>query len=206
MQVAGQLGEANVVGMKTGDDLVADLPHRSVVVAEELRANFFFPRRPAVLARPHQCDLAADVLPQQLFRFEQIVLVVLFEHAERRGLGQRAEVHRGRIDGGGDVHELQIEAAGRDPQISDVADQRDVGVVDGHREVGLVRQRCHVLSGRVRRGIVREVAVVDRDNSPPAAAKAMATVAITARIDLTPWNGGFARLFPRTESRQFLAD
>ena len=147
--------------MQPGHDLLADLPHRSVVVAEKQRADFFLPRRAAVLARAHQCDLAADVLAQQLFRFEQVVLVVLFEHAERRRLGQRTEVHRGRIDGRGDVHELQVEASGRHPEVSDVAHQRDVGVVDGDRQVGLIVSVvtcCPVASGG---GTSRDVAVVD---------------------------------------------
>ena len=109
VEVAGQLGEADVIGVQAGDDLVADLPDRRVVVAEQPRLHLFFPRRAVVLPRAHERDVAADVLAQQLVRLEQVVFVVLLEHADARRLGERAEVHGRRIDRRGDVHEAQIE-------------------------------------------------------------------------------------------------
>ena len=54
------------------------------------------------------------------------------------GVGERAEVDGGGIDGGGDVFELEAEIAGGKSEISYVADEGDVGVVDGDVEIGLV--------------------------------------------------------------------
>ena len=57
--------------------------------------------RTSVTSRP-------DVLAQQLVGLEQVVLVVLLEHAQARRIGQRAEVHGGRVHGRGDVDKLQV--------------------------------------------------------------------------------------------------
>ena len=112
-----------------------------VVVAEEQRLHFFLPRRAVLRAVAHQRHLAADVLAQQLVGLEQVVFVVLLEHADLRRLGERSEVHRRRIDRGGDVHEAQVAGAARQLQVADVAHQRDVGVVDGERQLGLIVER-----------------------------------------------------------------
>ena len=71
---------------------------------------------PSCCTRAHERDVAADILAQQLVGLEQVVLVVLLEHADARRLGQRSEVHRRRIDGRGNVHELEVEVAGRQRQ------------------------------------------------------------------------------------------
>jgi hypothetical protein len=141
VQVAGQFGEADVIGVKAGHDLTADLPYRAVVITEKPRVYFLLARAAAFLSRAHQRHLAPDVFAQQLVGLQQVVLVVLLEHAYRSRLRQRAEVDSRRVHGGGDVHELQIEGAGRKRQVPHVAHQRDVGVVNGDREVCLVRQR-----------------------------------------------------------------
>ena len=96
----------------------------------------------------HQRHFAADVLAQQLVGIEQVVLVVLLEHADRRRLGQRSEMHRRRIDGGRDVHEAQVAGAARELQVAHVTHQRDVGVVDRERQLRLiVERRRQVLPG-----------------------------------------------------------
>ena len=141
IEIAGQLGKPDVIGLHAGDDFAADLPDRRVVVAEQTRLHFFFARRVPVLPRSDERDLAADVLAQQLLGLEQVVLVVLLEDADARRLGQRSEVHGRRIHGGGDVHEMQIGRAARDLEIADVANERDVGVVDGDGQLRLIVER-----------------------------------------------------------------
>ena len=138
VQVAGQRREADVIGAVPRDNLAVDLPHRLRVVAEEPRGDGFFARGAVLLDRSHERDVPADVLPEQLFGIEQVVLVVLLEDAEPRGLGQRSEVHGRRVDGGSDVHEPQVERPTRNPKVPHVADERDVRVVDGQRQADLI--------------------------------------------------------------------
>ncbi len=140
-QAVRQLREADVVGADAGDDLVADLPHRGGVVAEQARRHFLLLRGAAFRPAPHQRDVAADVLAQQLVRLQQVVLVVLLQHAHARRLGERSEVHRRRVHRRRDVHEAQAGGAARQLDLPHVAHQRDVGVVDGDRQLGLVVQR-----------------------------------------------------------------
>ena len=108
--------------------------------------------RAAVLDEPHERDVAADVLAQQLVGLEQVVLVVLLEHVETRRLGQRSEVHRRRVDRGRDVHEPQVERAARQLDVADVAHEREVRVVDGECELGLVVERGRILALHLRLG------------------------------------------------------
>jgi hypothetical protein len=146
-QVAGELRKADVIGVQAGDDLAADLPHGGAVVAEKPRDHF--------LVAAHQRDVAAHVLPQELLGLEQVVLVVLLEHAHARRLAERAEVDGRRVHGGGDVHELEVERASRQLQQADVANERQVGVVDRERQLALVVERRGVLASR-RLGCGRE--------------------------------------------------
>jgi hypothetical protein len=44
------------------------------------------------------------------------------------------------IDGGSDVHELEAESSAGESELADVADERDVGIVDGDVEIGLIVQ------------------------------------------------------------------
>ena len=148
IQVARQLRESDVVGVQAGDDFLADLPDRTVVVAEKERADLLLAGRPSLLTRPHERDLAADVLPEQLLGLEQIVFVVLFDDAERGRLGERAEVHGGGIDRGRDVHELQVELARGNFEVAHVAHERDIRVVDGQRQLRLIVERRLLLAGR----------------------------------------------------------
>ena len=154
-EIVGKLGEADVIGVQAGDDLLADPPHRRVVVAEELGLDLFLARRAVLLHRAHERDFAADVLSQQLVGLEEIVFVVLLEHAHARRLGQRAEVHRRGIHRRGDVHELQIEFAGRQHQAAHVAHERDVRVVHGDGKLHLIVEGRHVLPATVHRRGVR---------------------------------------------------
>src|SRR5215210_3129364 len=125
VQVARQLWKANRIVRKAGHYFLADLPDRSLVVAQKERANFLFTGRTALLARADECHLASDVLAQQLVRFEQVVLVILLDDTKRSGFGQRTEVDGRGVDGCRDVHELQVEAPGRKPKITNVPHQGD---------------------------------------------------------------------------------
>ena len=99
-------------------------------------------------AGPQQRHFASHVFCQQLRGFQQIVLVVLFEHREQRGIVQRTNVHGRGIHRGGDVHEFELEGAAGQRQIADVAHQRQVGVVNRDAQVGLIALRA----ARLRRG------------------------------------------------------
>ena len=108
IETLGQLGKADVVGMHPRDDLVADLPHRRAVIAEEPSLHGLLPRGAAVLQQPHERNVAAHVLVQQLLGLEQVVFVILLEHADARGLAERAEMHRRRIHRRRNVHEAKV--------------------------------------------------------------------------------------------------
>ena len=137
-QVSRQLGESNVVGMEPGDDLVSNLPDRPVVVAQEVRADFFLDAAAVLLHGADQRDIAADVFPQQLLGLEEIVLVVLLEHAHGPWIGEGSKMNRRRIHRRRDVHEAQIEASGAQRDVSRVANEGQIGVVDGQRQVRLI--------------------------------------------------------------------
>jgi hypothetical protein len=141
-----------VVGLHAGDDLAADLPHRRVVVTEQAGFHFFLAGRIAVAAHPDQRHLAADVLAQQLFGLEQVVFVVLLEDVDARRLGERSKVNGGRVDGGSDVHEVEIGRAAGHLNIADIANQRQVGVVNGDGELRLIVERRRHWRRRLRGG------------------------------------------------------
>ena len=138
IEIAGQIGEAIGIGAHARDDFVADLPHRSVVVGEQQRFRGDPLRRAGVGFRAHQRHLAAHVFLQQLLRVEQVVFVVLLDHAELRGIGERAEVHGRGIDGRGDVLEPQRENSRLEMNLANVADQREIRVIDRDGKVGLI--------------------------------------------------------------------
>ena len=146
----GQLGKSNVIGVKARDDLAVDSPDRLVVVAQQVRCDLFLGRGAPCLAHAHERHVAADVLAQQLFGLQEIVFVVLFQHAHARRLGERAEMHGRRVDGRSDVHEAQVERALRHVERAHIADQRDIRVVHGHVEIDLIVERGRAL-GRVAR-------------------------------------------------------
>jgi hypothetical protein len=152
-EIPRQLGKLDVIGVQAGHDFVADLPDRSIVVAEKTRLHLFLARLPVLRSPPHQRDVAADVLAQQLLRFEQVVLVILLEDADARWLGQRAEVNGRGIDGGRNVHEAQIEAAARQLQLAHVPHQGDVGVVNRDGQIDLVVERGRALIGGAVTGV-----------------------------------------------------
>ena len=142
VQVAGDLGEAILLGRVAGHDFVADLPDRRVVIGEQARRHDLLFRRARLAARAHERHVAADVLLQQPLGAQQVVLVVLLEHPQLRRLAQRPEMHRRRVDRRGDIGQLQVERAGRQRELTHVAHERDIRVVDGDEEVGLVLERC----------------------------------------------------------------
>jgi hypothetical protein len=172
-EIPRQLGKLDVIGVQAGHDFIADLPDRSIVVAEKTRLHLFLARLPVLRSPPHQRDVAADVLAQQLLRFEQVVLVILLEDADARWLGQRAEVNGRRIHGGRDVHEAQIEAAARQLQLAHVAHQRDVGVVNRDGQVDLIVERGRALIGALSRACATGVEV--REPRTPAAISSAAS-------------------------------
>src|SRR5207237_1428226 len=77
---------------------------------------------------------------QEFRGLEEIVFVILLDDAKLFGIGERTEMHGGGIHGGGDVHEFQTKRAGGKREVADVADERDVGIVDRDVEVGLIVQ------------------------------------------------------------------
>ena len=165
-EIVGELGKADVIGVQAGDDFLADSPDRRVVVAEELGLHLFLTRRAVLLHRAHEGHFAADVLSEQLVGLEKIVLVVLLQHADAGRLGERSEVHGRRVHRRRDVHELQIEVAGRQHEPPDVAHERDVRVVDGQRQLHLIVERSHVLPATVlRRGVRGRPGRVEREQA-----------------------------------------
>ena len=61
-------------------------------------------------------------------------------------------MHGRRVHRGGDVHEAQVERAARQLDVADVAHQRQVRVVDGECQLGLVVQRGRILALHLRLG------------------------------------------------------
>ena len=84
---------------------------------------------------------------KELRRLEQIVFIVLFDDAELIRLVQRAEMNRRGIHRGGDIHEFQAEGAARKREIADVANQGNIGVVDGQVQVGLIVEAGGLVGG-----------------------------------------------------------
>jgi len=144
-----------VIGVQTRDDLVANLPHRPAVVAEQTGLHFLLLCRPVLLYAADERHLAADVLPKQLVWLEQVVLVVLLEHGDARWIAQRSEMHRRGVDRRRDVHEPQVEAACGQSKIAHVADERDVRVVHRDGQIHLIVEARRVLSGHGRGGCYR---------------------------------------------------
>ena len=60
-------------------------------------------------------------------------------------------MNRGGVHGCGNVHELQAKRASGEREIADVANQRNVGVVDGHVQIGLVVQAGGLIGDRAAR-------------------------------------------------------
>ena len=69
---------------------------------------------------------------------EEIEFVVLLDDVELRGIDKRTEMNRGGIDRGGDVFEMKREQAGGEVDLADVANEGDIGVVDGDGEIDLI--------------------------------------------------------------------
>ena len=86
------------------------------------------------VVEPHH---AADVLLHELAAREQVELVVLLEDAQARGIGQRLEMHGGRIDLRRHVRELGLVPSRRQPRLAHVLHEPEVAVVDRHHHVRL---------------------------------------------------------------------
>ena len=84
-----------------------DFPYRPIVVRKQQRFRFRPFRRAGIFFRAHQSHFLAHIFLQQLLRIEQIVFVVLLDHAQLRRLGQRPEMHRRGIDGRGHILKMQ---------------------------------------------------------------------------------------------------
>ena len=152
VEIGGEFGKTDVVRVEARDVLVADLPDRAVVVADEPGFHLFLLRRAVLGAQPDEHHLAADVLAEELLRLEQVVLVVLLEDAHARGVRERAEMHRGRIHGGRDVDEVQVGLARRERELADVANEGETRVVDRDRQVRLVVTDDRLLGAASRGG------------------------------------------------------
>jgi len=88
-----------------------------------------------------ETDLLADVLVHELLAGEQVVLVVLLEDPDGRRVGQRLEVDGGRVDSGGDLHELHLRRPRGEARLAHVLHEAEVAVVDRHHHVALVLAR-----------------------------------------------------------------
>ncbi len=53
-----------------------------------------------------------------------------------------------RIDGGGDIHEFEAESAIGKREIADVANESNIGVVNGDVQVGLIGEAGRVIGSR----------------------------------------------------------
>ena len=129
-QVLGHLGKGDPAGIVEGD-FVPDPQHRAVVHRQHLCVHHLVPSLP--LVPPVQLHRPAHVLLEQLLRAEQVVLVVLFKDVQARPR-EWSHVDRFRLDGGGDVGELQSDASLPHREIPDLAHEAEVLVVDrdGH--------------------------------------------------------------------------
>ena len=81
-------------------------------------------------------------------RFEEIVFVILFEDAEFFWLIQGTEMDGRGIDGGGDIHEFEAESAVGKREIADVANESNIGIVDGDVQLGLIVEASGVIRSR----------------------------------------------------------
>ena len=131
VEIFGEIGKAIGVDRHAGDDFVADFPDWAVVIGEKHGFCFDPSRRAAVFFRAYERDFLADIFLEELLGIEEIEFVVLFDDIELRGIDERAEMNCGRIDGSGDVFEMKWEQAGGEVDLADVANESDIGVVDG---------------------------------------------------------------------------
>ena len=123
------------------NDVVPDFPHRPVVIRQQSSFHLF-PLSLAILAkRAHQRHFLAHVLVQQFRRIQQIVFVVLLNHAQLVRLRQRPEMHRGGIHRSRNIRELQAERSTRQVQLPHIPHQRNVGVINRDIQVRLIIQR-----------------------------------------------------------------
>ena len=140
-EVRGDLGKAIALGVEAGHNVVADFPHGTVVVGQQRGLDLFPLRRAVLLIRADKRDFAPHVLVQELRRFKQVVFVVLLDNADLVGLVQRAEMDGCGIHGRSNVHELQAQRSGGQRELAHIAHQRDIRVIDRHRQIGLIVQR-----------------------------------------------------------------
>src|SRR5262249_52000492 len=126
------------IGGHAGNDFISDFPDGPVVVRKQQRFRFGPARGARVPFGAHEGDFLADVFLKELLRVEQIVFVVLFDDADFGGIDERTEVHGGRIDGRGDVFKVERKCAGRQAELAHIADEGNVGVVNGDSQIDLV--------------------------------------------------------------------
>jgi hypothetical protein len=145
-QVGRQLGEGDATRRVEGD-FVADAQYGSAVDREHLRLQGLLPLCFAVPAVDRHGP--SHVLLQQLLRIQEVVQVVLLEDVEAPS-AERPNAHGLRLDGRGDVGELELDAAAVDGQRAHLAHEPEVLVVDGDRH-GVARR-----GGAAERGHLRE--------------------------------------------------
>jgi len=91
--------------------------------------------RPVRLVEAHRL---ADVLLHELRARQEVVLVVLLEDPQPRRLGERLQVHGGRVDLRRDLHELDLGRPRGNADFADVLHEAEVAVVDRHHHVALI--------------------------------------------------------------------
>jgi hypothetical protein len=114
-------------------DLVADAQDRRAARAEHDRVALLVAA--LGLAPAQHAHRLADVLLQQLLGREQVVLVVLLEHAQARAAAQRAHLHGLGLDRARDAGELELGPAARERQRAHLAHQAEAAGVDRDREL-----------------------------------------------------------------------
>src|SRR4029077_18366700 len=92
----------------------------------------------------------ADVFVEEFRGLEEIVFVILFDDAEFLRVVERTEMNGGGIDSGGDVHKFEAERATGQRKITNVADEGDIGIVNGDVQVSLIAEAGGLIGGDAR--------------------------------------------------------
>ncbi len=91
---------------------------------------------------------------EELGRLKKVVFVILFDDAELFGIVQGAKMDSGGVDGRGDIHEFESEGACGKREIADITNESNIGVVDGHVQIGLIVKAGGLVPGRGTRRVL----------------------------------------------------
>src|SRR3984957_277649 len=126
VEISGQLRETVRIGIHAITDYVSNFPDWAIVIGEKGSFGFDPFGRARILFRADQGDFLADIFLQEFLGIEQIIFVVLLDHAQFGVVGQRTKVDRGRVDRRGHVFKAQREDSRGEAYLTDVADQCDI--------------------------------------------------------------------------------